>query len=69
VLPELSAARPALGAKAAGVQKKKKRRPSVALSSLGSLADTLQASSNVRKSSAKARGTSVGTLKARTVIT
>lgn len=62
---ELTANRPPQST-SAGVQKKKKRRPSVALSNLGSLAASLQDAA--KKAAAKEQrqeGAAVGTLRAR----
>jgi hypothetical protein len=51
------------------VQKKKKRRPSVALNTLPSLAQTLQTAADSKRAAARAEGSSVSTLKARARIT
>jgi len=66
---ELTANKPAKST-SAGVQKKKKRRPSVALSNFGSLAESLKEAAKKSEGgfSTKIPGASIGTLKARSRI-
>lgn len=66
---ELTANKPAKST-SAGVQKKKKRRPSIALSNFGSLAQSLKEAAKKAEGSLskKLPGASVGTLKARSRI-
>ncbi|KAG7667476.1 hypothetical protein Ndes2526B_g03482 [Nannochloris sp. 'desiccata'] len=68
-LEKLTANKPAKST-SAGVQKKKKRRPSIALSNFGSLAQSLKEAAKKAEGSLskKLPGASVGTLKARSRI-